>query len=208
MFEGVSGSGVTPMVGKEASESRAGERHPLLAGPEGIALVVVDVQEKFAKFIPEFERMVKNVVALVKGFQEFHLPVLLTEQYPKGLGKTVAAISGCFSSFAPVEKMTFSAMQDEGFTDRIAQFGMQAFAVCGLETHICVHQTVCDMLHSGYRVWVPIDAVASRNPQNRSLAMGRMEKAGAIPTSTEMLLFEMAMRAGTESFKKIQALIK
>ena len=196
------------MIENETSESGAGARHPILAGPEGIALVVVDVQEKFAPIIPEFETLVKNVVALVKGFQEFSLPVLLTEQYPKGLGKTVAAISGCFSAFNPVEKMTFSAMQDEGFAGRIARSGMRAFVVCGLETHICVHQTVCDMLYRGYQVWVPFDAVGSRNPQNRSLAMGRMEKAGATPTSTEMLLFEMAVRAGTESFKKIQNLIK
>ena len=180
----------------------------MLANPAGIGLVVVDVQERFAPVIPEFESVVQNIVALVKGFQEFNLPVVLTEQYPKGLGKTVPAISGCFSAFDPIEKLAFSAVQDSGFTARIGHLGIHAFVVCGLETHICVHQTVCDLLHGGYRVWVPFDAVGSRKPQNRSLALGRMEKAGAIPTSTEMLLFEMTMRAGTESFKKIQNLIK
>jgi len=192
----------------ERSGSWTGERHPMLANPAGVGLVVVDVQEKFAPIIPEFEIVVRNIVALIKGFQEFHLPVILTEQYPKGLGKTVPAISGCFDTSDPIEKLTFSAMQDDGFAGRIRQLGVDAFVVCGLETHICVHQTVCDMLHNRYQVWIPFDAVGSRNPQNRSLALGRMEKAGAIPTSTEMLLFEMAMRAGTESFKKIQNLIK
>ena len=184
------------------------ERHPLLAGRERAGLVVVDVQEKFASAISGFDGIVKNIVALVKGFQEFNLPVVVTEQYPRGLGKTVPSISGCFPALETVEKMNFSAMQEHTFSEKIAALGIGSFVVCGIETHICVHQTVCDMLHNGYRVWVPFDAVGSRDPQNRNLAMERMEKAGAIPTSTEMYLFEMAMRAGTESFKKIQGWIK
>jgi nicotinamidase-related amidase len=82
------------------------------------------------------------------------------------------------------------------------------YVVCGIEAHICVHQTVCDMLHKKYRVWVPVDAVGARIELNRSLAMNRMEKAGAIPTSTEMILFEMLVRSGSDSFKKIQSWIK
>lgn len=192
-----------PIGGKENRT-----RHPLLANPEGVGLIVVDVQEKFASVIPGFGGMVKNIVALVKGFQEFNLPVIVTEQYPRGLGKTVPSISECFKNPSVVEKMTFSAMQDEGFSNRLTQLGLNTFVVCGIETHICVHQTVCDMLHNGYRIWLPWDAVGSRDPQNRSLAIGRMEKAGAVPTSTEMFLFEMTTRAGTETFKKIQKLIK
>ncbi|MEJ2109666.1 MAG: hydrolase [Acidobacteriota bacterium] len=184
------------------------ERHPLLANPENIGLVVVDVQEKFVPVIPGFEGMVKNIVALVKGFQEFKLPVIVTEQYPRGLGKTVPSISECIENPVVVEKMTFSAMQDRAFSNKLARLGLNTFVVCGIETHICVHQTVCDMLHNGYRIWLPWDAVGSRDPQNRSLAIGRMEKAGAVPTSTEMFLFEMTMRAGTETFKNIQKLIK
>jgi nicotinamidase-related amidase len=184
------------------------ERHPLLAGREKAGLVVVDAQEKFAPVIPGFDGIVKNIVAFVKGFREFDLPVVLTEQYPKGLGKTVPPVSACFTAPDVVEKMCFSAMQEPAFADRIAAMGIRSFVVCGLEAHICVHQTVCDMLHSGFRVWVPWDAVGSRDPQNRTLALDRMEKAGAVPTSTEMYLFELAMRAGTESFKKIQSWIK
>lgn len=184
------------------------KRHPILAMPENIGLVVVDVQEKFTPVIPGFDGIVKNIVALVKGFQEFVLPVVLTEQYPKGLGKTVREIVDCFPSPDVVEKMTFSSMLTPAFADRIAGLGFKDFVVCGIETHICVHQTVSDMLFNGYRVRVPWDATGSREPKNRDLAMGRMEKAGAIPTSTEMHLFEMARRAGTDNFKKIQALIK
>lgn len=189
-------------------ENEGAPRNPMLAMPENAGLVVVDVQEKFSAVIPGFEGIVKNIVALIKGFQEFGLPVVLTEQYPKGLGKTVHDITACFPSPDVVEKVTFSSMQTPAFTDKIAGLGFQDFVVCGIEAHICVHQTVSDMLFNGYRIWVPWDATGSREPKNRDLAMGRMEKAGAIPTSTEMHLFEMAQRAGTDSFRKIQGLIK
>ncbi|MBN2320421.1 MAG: hydrolase [Acidobacteria bacterium] len=192
----------------QSAASKTVTRHPLLATPENIGLVVVDVQEKFAPAIPGFDGIVKNVVALIKGFLEFRLPVVLTEQYPKGLGKTVREIADCLTSPDVVEKTTFSSMQAPAFADRIAGLGFKDFVVCGLEAHICVHQTVSDMLFNGYRVWVPWDATGSRDPKNRDLAMGRMEKAGAIPTSTEMHLFEMARRAGTDSFRKIQSWIK
>jgi len=184
------------------------KRHPVLAMPENAGLVVIDVQEKFAAAIPFFDGIVKNVVALIKGFQEFNLPILLTEQYPKGLGKTVREIADCLPAPDVIEKTTFSSMQTPEFADGISALGHKDFVVCGIEAHVCVHQTVCDMLFKGYRVWVPWDATGSREPRNRDLAMGRMEKAGAIPTSTEMHLFEMAQRAGTDSFKKIQGWIK
>lgn len=199
------------MSEKNPQETKKRMRHPLLANPEKFGLVIVDVQEKFEQAIPAFDGIVKNIVSLIKGFQEFGLPVVITEQYPRGLGKTVRAISECLSgsdASCTVEKMDFSAMQSPEFSDRIAALGVEKYTVCGIETHICVHQTVCDMLHNGYGVWVPRDAVGSRDPGNRDLAMARMEQAGAIPTSTEMLLFEMTQRAGTESFKKIQNLIK
>ena len=192
----------------ESGAKQRNMRHPVLAMPENTGLVVIDVQEKFVPAIPGFDGIVKNVVALVKGFQEFGLPVLLTEQYPKGLGKTVREITECLSNLNIVEKTTFSSMQTQKFIDRIAALGFKDFVVCGIEAHVCVHQTVCDMLFNGYRVWVPWDATGSREPGNRDLAMRRMEKAGAIPTSTEMHLFEMIQRAGTDSFKKIQGFIK
>ena len=196
------------MSGNRSAGNEGVKRHPILAMPENVGLVIVDVQEKFAPAIPGFDGIVKNIVALIKGFQEFGLPVVLTEQYPKGLGKTVREIADCFPSPDVMEKTTFSSMQTPAFEDRITGLGFKDFVVCGIEAHICVHQTVSDMLFNGYRVWVPWDATGSREPKNRDLAMGRMEKAGAIPTSTEMYLFEMAQRAGTDSFKKIQALIK
>jgi nicotinamidase-related amidase len=184
------------------------QRHPLLAGPQEIGLVIVDAQEKFARVIPDFDRVVKNIAALAKGFQIFQLPVFATEQYPEGLGRTVKEISECIPGFTVVEKLTFSSLQAEEFSVRLCASGIRKLAVCGVEAHVCVHQTVHDLLHHGYAVWVPQDAVGSRDPKNRDLALRRMENAGAIPTSTEMLLFEMAMQAGTETFKQIQKLIR
>lgn len=192
----------------QSAAAKTVKRHPLLAMPVNAGLVVIDVQERFAAAIPGFEGIVKNIVALIKGFQEFRLPVILTEQYPRGLGKTVREIELCFPSMLAVEKMTFSAMQSPAFAERVAALGFEDFVVCGIEAHICVHQTVFDMLFNGYRIRVPWDATGSRELGNRDLAMARMEKAGAIPTSTEMHLFEMAQKAGTESFKKIQGWIK
>jgi nicotinamidase-related amidase len=132
----------------------------------------------------------------------------VTEQYPAGLGRTVREIYDCFPALEVVEKMTFSSMLAPEFISRLASVGVNRFAVCGIEAHICVHQTVHDLIHNGYEVCVPQDATGSRNPGNLDLALRRMENAGAIPTSTEMLLFEMAKQAGTESFKQIQKLIK
>jgi len=192
----------------KSPSGRESKRHPVLADPENIGLIVVDVQEKFAPVIPGFEGIVKNITALVKGFREFRLPVTVSEQYPRGLGKTVPPVIQCVEAPDVIEKMTFSAMQDQEFTRRLESLGIKSFVVCGIEAHICVYQTVCDMLQKGYRVRVPWDAVGSRDPGNRTLAMARMEKAGAIQTSTEMLLFEMVQQAGTDSFKKIQSWIR
>jgi nicotinamidase-related amidase len=184
------------------------QRHPLLAGSQEIGLVIVDAQEKFARVIPDFDQVVKNIAALAKGFQIFQLPIFATEQYPEGLGRTVKEISECIPRFTVVEKLTFSSLQAEEFSVQLSVSGIRKLAVCGLEAHVCVHQTVHDLLHRGYAVWVPQDAIGSRDPKNRDLALRRMESAGAIPTSTEMLLFEMAMQAGTETFKQIQKLIR
>jgi nicotinamidase-related amidase len=196
------------MFEKQSPAGGEVSRHPVLAGRNDFGLLVVDVQEKFMDTIPDFDRVVKNIVALVKGFQIFELPIIVTEQYPRGLGRTVKEIAECFPTLEVVEKLAFSSMQTKEFSVRLASYGIHNLAVCGIEAHICVHQSVHDLLHNGYGVWVPQDATGSRDPRNRDLAVARMEKAGAIPTSTEMLLFEMAMQAGTESFKQIQKLIK
>lgn len=187
-------------------------RHPELAEPRNTALLVIDLQEKFVPAIPGFDNIVRNAAALVKAFQLFDLPVLVTEQYPKGLGKTVAEISKCFPILEVCEKITFSCAQSEEFVRKLEAVNInheiKNIVVCGIETHVCVHQTVLDLLHQEYRVWIVQDAMGSRDSENKKLALTRMTGEGAVQTSTEMLLFEMAFQAGTDKFKQIQSLIK
>ncbi len=196
------------MFGKHDDRHKASIRNPILAERQGLALVVIDLQEKLAPAIPNFDKIVKNASALINAFHLFELPVLVTEQYPQGLGKTVRAISDCFPIMEVTEKITFSCLQSSSFTARLDALKIKRLVVCGIESHVCVHQTVHDLLHRDYWVYVAGDACGSRNPENHELAMERMAQAGAIKTSAEMLLFEMAFQAGTESFKRIQELIK
>lgn len=128
----------------------------------------------------------------------------MTEQYPRGLGPTVAELAEHPEGIEPVEKVVFSAARAEGFDLQ----GRDQALVLGIETHVCVSQTVHDLLEDGVAVHVAADAVASRDPANRELALGRMERAGALRTSTETALFELLGRAGTDEFKTVQALIK
>ncbi len=168
------------------------------------ALVVVDVQEGFRKAIPDFERVAKATATLIQGAEAIGIPIVVTEQYPKGLGETAAEVSEHLpDGTAPIEKVVFSAAEAEGFdlSDR------DQALVCGIETHVCVNQTVLDLLAEGKEVEVAEDAVGSRTEENRRIGLNKMERAGATLTSVETALFELLGRAGSEEFKAIQKLI-
>jgi nicotinamidase-related amidase len=176
---------------------------PGLLERERTALVVVDVQEGFRKAIDSFEDVVRNTAILVQAARILGLPVLVTEQYPRGLGPTVPEVAEHLEGVPRTEKLVFSAAQAEGFG-----LGERDQAlVCGIETHVCVSQTVHDLLASGTEVHLAADATSSRTASNRELALARMERAGAISSSTEAALFELLGRAGTEEFKSIQKLV-
>jgi nicotinamidase-related amidase len=164
-------------------------------------LIVVDVQEAFRKAVPDFDRVVARTRTLVRGARVLGLPVIVTEQYPKGLGHTVDEVG--LDGEPVLEKAVFAASQAEGFELTTGQA-----LVCGIEAHVCVHQTVEDLRGRGVEVHVAADAVASRDDANRQVALQRAERAGAVPTTTEMALLELCGRAGTPEFKEVQALIK
>lgn len=171
---------------------------------ERAALVVVDVQEGFRKAIPGFERIVEATATMVRGARELDLPVLVTEQYPKGLGATVPEVAEHLAEGSePIEKTVFSAAAAEGFD----LDGREQAIVCGIEAHVCVNQTVLDLLDGGREVHVVADAVGSRSEANRDLALDKAERAGAWPTSVETALFELLGRAGSDSFKAVQRLV-
>lgn len=172
--------------------------------PDRTTLVVVDVQEGFRKAIPEFERVARATATLIEGASIIGVPVVLTEQYPKGLGETAPEVAEHLpDGVEPLEKVAFSAADADGFD----LGGRDQALVCGIETHVCVNQTALDLLDAGIDVQVAEDAVGSRTQENKQVGLHKMEHAGATLTSVETALFELLGRAGTDEFKRVQQLI-
>jgi len=172
------------------------------------ALVVVDIQERLLPQIFEKERLVANAVLLIKGAKALGLPIVVTEQYRKGLGATVPEVAGAISEFAPLEKMSFSSCGADGFKEALRAKEIRDVLLCGMETQVCICQTCLDLLGDGFRVFVVADAVSSRTEENRRLGIERMRDAGAVIVSVEMALFELLERSGTPEFKKILELVR
>lgn len=173
--------------------------------PMRAALLVVDVQEAFRKALPGFEQVAEATATLVQGAAAIGIPVVVTEQYPKGLGATVAQVARHLpAGTEPIEKIAFSAAEADGFdlSER------DQAIVCGIEAHVCVNQTVLDLLAQDVEVHVVADAVGSRTNANRELGLAKMERAGALITSVEMALFELLGGSDAEAFKQVQALLK
>jgi nicotinamidase-related amidase len=177
---------------------------PTTLNPDRTAVVVIDVQEAFRKALPEFDSVAGGVAALIRGAGVVGVPVVITEQYPKGLGATVPEVAEHLpAGIEPIEKVCFSAVDADGFD----LAGRDQAVVCGIEAHVCVHQTVMGLLGQGVEVHVPRDAVGSRFEENKRVGLERAEEAGALPTSVETALFELVGRAGTDEFKAVQKLI-
>ncbi len=173
--------------------------------PERAALVVIDVQEAFRKAVPNFDEVASASATLVRGAAAIGIPIVITEQYPSGLGATVAEIAEHLpEGIEPLEKVRFSAAEVDGF-----DLGERDQAlVCGVEAHVCVNQTVLDLVDEDVEVHVAADAVGSRTQANRDLGLAKMERAGALVTSVEMALFELLGGADADAFKQVQGLIK
>jgi nicotinamidase-related amidase len=168
-------------------------------------LVVIDVQEAFRPAVRGFKRVAKNVGTLVEGAKALGVPVVVTEQYPKGLGATVPEVAEHLpEGTQPLDKVSFSATDADGFDLGIRD----QVLLCGIEAHVCVSQTAHHLLDRGVQVHVARDAVSSRTKDNRELGLKKMEDSGAIVTSVETALFELLGAAGTPEFKAVQALVK
>jgi nicotinamidase-related amidase len=174
-------------------------------------LVVVDVQEKLMPVIDGHRDVERNIDRLVRGSHILGIPVLLTEQYVKGLGPTVAAVRSAFEETAgynPIEKDCFSAHGCTAFAAQLGALERKQVLVAGVEAHVCVYQTVKDLLAAGFEVHVVADAVSSRSAQNKAIALQRLGAGGAKLTSTEMALFELLVTSGTDEFRAISRLVK
>jgi nicotinamidase-related amidase len=168
------------------------------------ALLVVDVQEAFRPAIDGFDALVGATARLIQGARILGVPVIVTEQYPQGLGATIPELAEHLDGVEPLAKTAFAAPDAEGFD----LAGRDQVLVCGIEAHICVHQSTDALLERGVEVQVVEDAVGSRTAANRQVGLARMEEAGARRTSVEMSLFELLREAGSDEFKAIQRLVK
>ena len=183
--------------------------HPNLLDSGKTALVVVDIQEGFRNAIPDFALVASRASTVVRGFQILGVPVIVTEQYPKGLGRTAEEILFVLpDDFEVYEKTAFSSCGAKPIVAKLEALGIKQVVLCGLETHVCVNQTAHDLLDRGFQVHVLTDCVCSRFEHDRIAGLAKMQMSGVVPSSIEMAFFELMRDAKNEHFKEIQALIK
>lgn len=172
-------------------------------------LAVVDIQEKLLPFIHEKERVVRNSQLLIRLAGIVGIPTVLSAQYPKGLGRTVPEVASLLNGVKEIEKLEFGCFGNAGYCSEIKRLsGRSTLLVCGIETHICVTQTVLGALNQGLYVHVAADAVGSRNPLNWKVGLERMRSAGAVISSAEMMIYELLGKSGTPAFKEILQYLK
>ncbi len=178
--------------------------------PEQCALIVVDIQEKLLPPIWEKERLVRNSQLLIRLAGILKIPALVTTQYTKGLGNTVPEIASLLPDTTPVDKLMFSCFGSDAFCSLLKRLPGQRTTVllCGMETHICVMQTALGALREGYLVHVAADAVSSRTELNWRIGLDRMRDAGAIISSTEMMMYELLRSSGSPAFKELLPYLK
>jgi nicotinamidase-related amidase len=194
------------MSDHDSSFSAEIARSPLLMSRADSALLVVDLQTRMLPAIPRGDHIVWNVGRLIRGAKVLDVPVIASEQYPEGLGPTVEPIAKTLENVA--SKLHFSCRGCPHLFSSLADQGRSTLLVVGVETHVCVMQTVLDMLADGFDVGVVVDAVASRFDVDRDTALQRMYGAGATLTTTETALFEWCEVAGTPEFKKISKIVR
>lgn len=183
--------------------------HPNILNSHTTALVVVDIQEAFRSVIPDFAVVASRASIAVRGFQILDVPVVVTEQYPKGLGRTAEETLFVLpDDFEVFEKTAFSSCGAGPFVAKLEELSVQQIVLCGLETHVCVNQTAHDLLDRGFQVHILTDCVCSRFEHDKLAGLAKMQASGVISSSIEMALFELMRDAKHEHFKEIQNLIK
>ncbi|MBU2499708.1 hydrolase [bacterium] len=176
--------------------------------PARCVLVVVDIQDRFRDLIHHMDEVVGNATRLIRFFKTLDLPILVTEHYPRGLGHTVPEIAALWDEFLPLEKIHFSCAGDDGFNAALEATGRDQVILCGIETHVCIYQTAADLRRAGKQVVVAADAVSSGAKQNRKLGLKAMAALGVQELGSQMVMFEILHRAGTERFKAVAELLR
>lgn len=176
---------------------------------EDTLAVVIDIQEKLFPFIDNKEKLVENSIKLLSGLNVLEIPILITEQYTKGLGKTIPEIKTVIEKdYQPIEKMDFSCCGENDFMAKLKNLNKKNVLLLGIESHVCVLQTALDLIAEGFNVVVVQDCVASRKINDKKIALKRMEKEGATLTTYESILLELCKKSGTDKFKAISKIIK
>ncbi len=183
--------------------------HVIKLSRENAALAVIDMQEAFRPVMPDFGEVASRIALAVEGARLLEVPVIVTEQYPKGLKHTAGEIiSRLPVELNAIEKSCFSSCGSDDFLSRLTSQNIKQVLVCGIEAHICVLQTSLDLLARGFDVFLLVDCITSRRSENKQAALSRLTQAGAIHSTLEMALFEMMDTADSPQFRPIQNLIK
>jgi len=189
------------------SDASMGSRH--LLRRDRAVLNVIDIQEKLAARMPEKEKVTANSRKLILAARRLEVPVVVTEQYPKGLGRTVGElVEALAEAYAPIEKTAFGCLGEPEYVRRLEELSRGQLLLCGMETHVCVLQTCLALLERGWQVHVAADAVCSRDPEHKGAALDEMRHAGATVTCAEAAIFQLLEKAGTPEFKDLLEIIK
>ena len=175
------------------------------------ALLVVDLQEKLMPVIDQSDEVIRRTAMLIEGLKQFHVPVVVLRQYPKGLGDTHETVRAALGDHTPFDKLAYSAMQDAAIVAKMRELksqGIKNVIVCGVESHICVLQSCIDLMAEGLQAILIADAVGSRNAYDKKIALKRAMQENILLSTVESVLFELCMAAGTDEFKVISKLVR
>lgn len=181
---------------------------PAMLTPENAVLVIIDYQDKLFRVMQNQERTLQNLLKLIKGTLVMDVPVILTEQYPAGLGPTLPEITQLLPAIQPVEKLCFSCCGEERFQRELESLNRKQVLLSGIEAHICVYQTAMDLLKLGYEVHIVVNCISSRELENKEVCLMKMSNVGINLTTTEMALFELLKVAERDKFKQISRIVK
>lgn len=193
-------------MSSELTGSTTPPRSPLLMNRSDALVLVIDAQEKLWPAIDGHEAILPRMLLILQAAKVLGIPIVATEQYPKGLGATIAPVSSLVG--APMIKSAFSAGIDPAILSAVDRPGLRKLLLVGIEAHVCVLQSALDFLASGFQVYVAVDAVGSRRPLDKTTALDRMRSAAVTLTTAESAVFEWTVQAGTEEFKRISKLVK
>ena len=183
--------------------------HKNTLDPAQTALAIIDMQEGFRSSISDFAETAARIALVAHAMKLLNVPLIVTEQYPKGLGHTANEIKAVLpADFNVIEKTAFSSCGAQAFEAELERARVVHVLVCGIEAHVCVNQTTHDLLERGYRVHLLTDCITARAAHNKQVGLAKMQQSGALPSSTELALFELMRDAKHEQFKAIQKLIK